>query len=93
MADYTPKPPITQKNHPPLIGQWSAYREENGDLMPCIIHNVLEKSPDGKYYSVVVSILFPNKPPHPGKVERCGHIYWTDLGLVTDDPCPPPWPG
>lgn len=93
MADYTPQPPTAQKNHPPQIGQWSAYREENGDLYPCIIHNVLNHSDDERYYTVVVSILYPAMAPHPGKVVRCGHTYWTSLGLVTDDPCGPPWPG
>lgn len=93
MADYTPKHRETLKGKPPEYGQWSAYREENGDLYPCIIHKVLERSPNGNYYSVVVSILYPPSENHPGKTIRCGHIYWVDLGLVTDDPCPPPWPG
>lgn len=81
--------------------QWVPYREENGDIFPAIMHQVdipgpngePGHSPDGKYYTVSVSILYPGKFPHPGKVVRCGHIYWTELGMVTDDPCYPPWPG
>jgi hypothetical protein len=101
MADYTVKPPLAQKNHPPLPRQKVVYKEGNGDLFDAIIHAVdIPKIPgtpghsdDGKYYNVSVSTLFPGNDPHPGKVIRDGHIYWTDLGVVTDDPCGPPWPG
>ncbi len=104
MADYTQKPPITQKNQPPKERQKSVYREENGDLFDCIIHQVdiptivngkilSGHDADGKYYNVSVTVLYPGTWPHPGRADRCGHIYWTDLGLVTDGPCGPPWPG
>lgn len=104
MADYTVNPPLAQKNHPPKERQKSVYKEENGDLFDCIIHQVdipgivdgkiiPGHSADGKYYNVSVSILHPGKWPHPGAVEREGNTYWTDLGLVTSDPCGPPWPG
>ena len=93
MADYTPNPPVAQKKKPPEYGQWAPYRYEDGDLYPCIIHRVLNSDPEGKYYNVAVSIIYPPKGDHPGKVIRDGKVFWTDLGIVTSDPCGPPWPG
>jgi hypothetical protein len=93
MADYTPNPPVVQKKKPPEYGQWAPYRYEDGDLYPCIIHRVLNSDPEGKYYNVAVSIIYPPKGDHPGKVIRDGKVYWKDLGIVTSDPCGPPWPG
>lgn|SRR5580765_7790573 len=104
MADYTPKPPVAQAGQPPLATQWVPYREENGDLKSAIMHAVnIPKDPtdkkdkgqsaDGKYVNVSVSILDPAGPFHPGKVERNGRVYWRDLGIVTSDPCGPPYPG
>jgi hypothetical protein len=101
MADHTQSPPMTQKNHPPKERQKSVYRDDNGDLYDCFIHQVdipgpngePGHSPDGKYYAVSVTVMYPGRWPSPGRADRCGHVYWVDLGLVTDDPCPPPWPG
>ena len=104
MADYRVSPAEAQKNHPPKAGQKVTYKEGNGDLFDAIIHQVdipgivngqiiPGHSPDGKYYNVSVTVIYPGKWPHPGRADRSGHIYWTDLGVVTDDPCSPPWPG
>lgn len=101
--NYFPDPPVAQAGHIPKWGQLAKYRYENGNVYPCIIHLVLNHSDDNKYYVVAVSILHePNESSpnvmehHPGKVIRCGHVFWREgefAGFVTNDPCGPPWPG
>ncbi len=102
MADLRPSPLSTQKNHPPQANQESTYRDAEGDLYSCKIHQVdLSRdgvlpghSADGRYYNVSVSIFYPPAGPlHPGRCDRNGHAFDTQTNLVLVDGCGPPYPG
>lgn len=102
MADFRPSPLTTTKNHPPQAMQFACYKDAEGDLYQCIIHQVdISKdgvqpghSADGRYYNVSVTILYPTPSTiHPGKTAREGHAFDTQTNLVLVDGCGPGWPG
>ncbi len=98
---YLPSYPTTRPHHAPEYGQASVYVYDDGDEYPCMIHQVFASSPDGKYYNVAVSIVWPphvgpDGITHPGKSIRDGHVYWKEgelAGKIGPTPCGPPFPG
>ena len=93
--DHFPQHPVARPNHPPEYGQIVPYVYEDGDRYPAIIHLVGAHSEDGKYYNVVISVLHEpvGDGKYAGEVHRIVRVYWKDTGIMTSDPCGPPWPG
>ena len=88
-----PNLPIAQPGKPPQVGQWAPYVYKDGSETAGLIIDVMNASPDGKWYNVVQVILKPAEYPGvPNGTESAAWLYEVATGQVLWYPSGGPFP-